>query len=58
MIIIKMKGVEVLKQSQEMVTIPKAEYEELKQMVEVDKELLNDIAKGIKDILQGKIKEV
>ena len=40
------------------VTIPKQEYESLKKKAEVDEELLQDIARGIKDILQGKIKEV
>jgi len=43
---------------QEMVTITKKEYESLKKRAEVDEELLQDIAKGIKDILEGKVKEV
>jgi predicted secreted protein len=38
--------------------ITKNEYEELKKYKEVDKELLTDIARGIKDILQEKIKEI
>jgi len=42
----------------ETVTIPKKEYDRLKKMEEVDKELLEDIAHGIKDVLTGKIKEV
>ena len=42
----------------ETVTIPKKEYEELKKFQVVDQELLQDIARGIKDILQGKVKEV
>lgn len=42
----------------EMVTIPKQEYEELKKGREVDKELLADIARGVRDILQGKVKEI
>ncbi|MDO8460559.1 MAG: hypothetical protein Q7S74_05595 [Nanoarchaeota archaeon] len=42
----------------ETVVISREEYEELKKLKEVDKELLTDIARGIKDILQGKIKEV
>lgn len=42
----------------ETVTIPKKEYERLKKKEEVDTELLEDIAHGIKDVLIGKIKEV
>lgn len=42
----------------ETITIPKKEYEELKKTKKVDQELLQDIAKGIKDILEGKVKEV
>ena len=42
----------------ETITISKKEYEELKKFKETDQELLQDIAKGIKDILQGKVKEV
>lgn len=42
----------------ETVTIPRKEYERLKKMEDVDKELLEDIAHGIKDVLNGKIKEV
>jgi len=41
-----------------MVTIPKAEYEELKKYKELDLDLLMDIARGIKDILKGKVKEI
>ena len=44
--------------TQETVTISRKEYETLKKKVVVDRELLQDIAKGIKDILTGKIKEV
>lgn len=43
------------------VTITKEQFEEyqkLKQAREVDKELLSDIAAGIKDILTGNIEEV
>ena len=40
------------------VTIPKVEYERLKKIEKVDRELLEDISKGIKDILSGKVKEV
>ena len=44
--------------AQETVTIPKKEYRELKKLQKADQELLQDIARGIKDILQGKVKEV
>jgi hypothetical protein len=40
------------------VTITREEYEKLKKCQEVDKELLADIAAGIKDILEGNIEEV
>ncbi len=40
------------------VTIPKEEYERLKKIEKMDRELLEDIAHGIKDILSGKVKEV
>lgn len=43
---------------EETVTIPKKEYKKLKEKEEVDTELLEDIAHGIKDVLTGKIKEV
>ncbi|HLD89150.1 MAG TPA: hypothetical protein VI894_03005 [Candidatus Nanoarchaeia archaeon] len=42
----------------ETVTISKEEYKFLKKKVEVDEELLQDIAMGIKDILAGKVEEV
>ena len=41
-----------------MITIPKKKYEELLEYQEVDKEFMSDIARGIKDILQGKVKEI
>jgi hypothetical protein len=40
------------------ITISKGEYERLKQIEKVDRELLEDISQGIKDILSGRIKEV
>lgn len=40
------------------VTIPQEEYKRLKKLEQLDKELLRDIARGIKDILSGKVKEV
>ena len=42
----------------ETVTIPKEEYKRLKKKEEIDTELLEDIARGIKNVLSGKIKEV
>ena len=40
------------------ISVPRSEYEELRKLRRVDTELLTDIANGIKDILQGKVKEV
>ena len=42
----------------ETVTIPKDEYKRLKRKEDIDTELLGDIARGIKDVLAGRIKEV
>lgn len=42
----------------ETITIPKEEYKRLKKIEQADEELLKDIALGIKDILEGKIKEI
>ncbi len=42
----------------ETVCISKEEYELLKKKAEVDEDLLQDIAMGIKDILAGKVEEV
>ena len=42
----------------ETIKIPKREYIELKRKAGLDEELLKDIAKGIKDILNGEIEEV
>lgn len=42
----------------EMICIPKREYEKLVKIRKADQELLQDIAIGIKDILQGKVKEI
>ena len=39
----------------ETVTISREEYDSLKKRAEIDQELLQDIARGIKDILDGKI---
>ncbi len=43
---------------QEFITIKREEYKKLKNFEKVDQELLQDIARGIKDILQGKVKEI
>ena len=40
------------------ITIPKSEYKRLKKIEKVDAEVLQDIARGIKDIVSGKVKEV
>ena len=40
------------------VTISEEEYNRLKEKEKVDSEVLEDIAKGIKDILAGKVKEI
>jgi len=40
------------------VTISKEEYDRLKKIEKIDRELISDIAHGIKDILSGKVKEV
>ena len=42
----------------ETITLTLNEYRELKKYKEIDKELLTDIAAGIKDILKGKIEEI
>ncbi|MDO8740094.1 MAG: hypothetical protein Q7J54_00795 [Candidatus Woesearchaeota archaeon] len=40
------------------ITIPKQEYKKLKKMEKLDIDLLQDIARGIKDVLRGNIKEI
>jgi len=53
------KSVEItLTTMPETICIPKEEYLKLKKMQKVDQELLHDIASGIRDILEGKVKEV
>lgn len=42
----------------ENVTIPKSEYERLKKIEKIDRELLEDIARGIKDVVSGRVREV
>jgi len=43
---------------EETITISREEYEELKRCREVDTELIKGVAEGIKDIIEGNIKEV
>ena len=45
-------------QSEEKITISRERYDELVRQSNVDKELLQDIARGIKDILEGNVKEI
>jgi len=45
-------------QSEDKIIISRERYEELIRQSSVDKELLQDIARGIKDILEGRIKEI
>ena len=42
----------------ETIAITKKEYKRLKKFEKANSELLADIARGIKDVLTGKIKEV
>lgn len=42
----------------ENVIIPKSEYERLKKIEKIDRELLEDIARGIKDVVSGRVREV
>ena len=43
---------------QEMIQISRQEYEELKKMTEIDKELLQELVQGLKDIKEGKVIKV
>ena len=40
------------------VTIPREEYEHLKQQAEIDVELLRDLVSSLKDIKEGKVRRV
>ena len=40
------------------VTISEEEYKRLKEKEKIDSEILEDIARGVKDILTGKVKEI
>ncbi len=42
----------------ETVTIPKEEFEELKNKAEIDEELLQELVQGLKDIKAGNVKRV
>jgi hypothetical protein len=44
--------------NEQMIKIPLSEYKRLKECSMVDRELLLDISKGIKDILSGEIEEI
>ncbi len=41
----------------EMITIPKEEFEKLKEQAEIDYELVEKIKKSLEDIKEGRIKE-
>jgi len=43
---------------QKMIIIPKKEYDELKEKVKIDEELLNDLLEGIMDIKSGRVERV
>ena len=40
------------------ITIPVKEYNRLKKIDEINKELFKDIERALKDVLAGKVKEV
>ena len=42
----------------EMVSIPKAQFEELKRKAEIDEELLKELVQGLKDIKAGNVRRV
>jgi hypothetical protein len=43
---------------EETITISRVEYEELLKCKDIDTELIKEIAEGIKDIVEGNIKEI
>lgn len=43
---------------QETITLPKKKYETIMKKAKINSELLEDISHGIKDILEGKVKEI
>ena len=52
-----MKNVRNFKTSEEMVTIPKQEYEEMKINAGIDKELLIKLVNGLEDVRNGRVSE-
>jgi len=48
----------MINMEKETITIPKQRYEELILIEQESKEAISDIARGMKDILEGKIKEI
>jgi len=42
--------------TQEMIQIPKKEYQKLKEMEKIDMELLSELVQGFKDIKEGRVK--
>ena len=52
-----MKNVRNFKTSEEMVTIPKREYEEMKINAGIDKELLIKLVNGLEDVRNGRVSE-
>ncbi len=43
---------------QEMVMVPKKEYEELKRQAEIDMDLLQQLMSSFKDIKEGRVRRV
>ena len=43
---------------QEMVTIPKKEYDELKKMSEIDFDILHQLLSSFRDIREGRVRKV
>ena len=43
---------------EETITISREEYEELRKCRDIDTDLIKEIAEGIKDIVEGNIKEI
>jgi len=52
------KDIMIVDMKQEMVTIPKQEYEDLKKQANIDEELLHELVQGLKDIKSGNIERV
>lgn len=43
---------------QEMVTIPKKEYEQLRQQAKIDKDFLKELVQSLADIKAGRVRQV